>query len=68
MARQRGGGGRGKVPAYLSTAQVAKRLEVSTARVRQLALAGDLRETMRVGERRLFKRTDVERYMRVRTK
>ncbi len=64
MARRRGGGGRSRLPRYLGTAEVAGLLGVTTGRVRQLALAGELVEALRVGGRRLYRATTVQRFQR----
>ena len=67
MVRRRGGG-EGGLPGYMTPGVVARLLGVSDSRVRQLALSGELPEATRVAGARLFRRTDVERFMRTRDK
>ena len=52
----------------MTTAEVAAALRVTPGRVRQLAVAGELEEGLRVAGRRLYKRADVERFKRGRAK
>jgi DNA-binding transcriptional MerR regulator len=62
--RRRGGGGE-----LLGVGEVAKVLRVSTARIRQLRLAGRfIEEATVISGRRLYRRADVERFKRKREK
>src|SRR5439155_11265013 len=61
---RRGGGGE-----LLGVGEVAKLLRVSTARVRQLRLAGRfIKEATVISGRRLYRRADVEQFKKSRTK
>jgi len=51
---------------YIGAGEVARLLGLSDSRIRQLALAGELVEADRIGGRRLYKRADVERWLRAR--
>jgi excisionase family DNA binding protein len=62
MARGRGAG------AYLTTGDVAKLAGVTDERVRQWAIAGQLPVVTQAGGRRLFRRRDVERFLRMRVR
>jgi excisionase family DNA binding protein len=53
---------------YLGTQEVAALLDVSTRRVRQLAAEGTLPEAMNVGGRRVYRRADVDRFVRLRAR
>jgi hypothetical protein len=67
-ARRRTGSGGHRQASYLGTAEVAAVLGVTTARVRQLALAGQLAEKLRVGGRRLYLEADVLYFKSARAK
>lgn len=66
MVRRRGDGR--ELGDYITAGEVARLLGVSDSRVRQLALAGELVEVGRVAGRRVYRREDVERFRRTRTK
>jgi len=53
---------------YISTGEAAKLLAVTPGRIRQLALAGELQEAFRVGDKRVFSRAVVERFRRTRAR
>src|SRR5438477_4668963 len=53
---------------YMTTGDVAAYLGVSAGRVRQLVMTKALRPGPRIRNRRVFKRTEVERYKRARAK
>ena len=61
---RRGGGGE-----FLGVGEVARLLRISTARIRQLRLAGRfIKEATVISGRRLYRRSDVERFKRARAK
>ncbi len=51
---------------YWTGADVARRLRLTPARIRQLAIAGQLQHTRTLSGTRLYERDDVERYARQR--
>ena len=51
---------------YISAGEAAKLLALTPGRIRQLALAGELKEAFRIGDKRVFSRAAVERFRRTR--